>query len=117
MPNYNHARFLQESLGAILAQSRRPLEVIVVDDGSTDGSVDIIKVLAQSNPTVHLVCNERNVGGIASVNRGLVLASGDYVHCAAADDRVLPGFYEQSLDLLSQCPEAGLCSSVSLAMN
>ena len=117
MPNYNHAHFLSESLQATLDQCYRPLEVIVVDDASTDNSVEIIERLAQRSPFVRLVRNERNQGGIAAAKRGLALASGEYVYFAAADDRVLPGLFAKSMNLLTQYPTAGLCSTLSAVMN
>jgi len=112
MPNYNHARFLPESLTAILAQSYRPVEVLVADDASTDNSVEIIEAFVRKDPLIRLVRNERNLGVVHNANRLLQLASGDYVYCAAADDLVLPGLFQKSMELLARYPEAGLCSSM-----
>lgn len=113
MPNYNHARFLPESLGAILAQSYRPLEIIVVDDASTDNSVEVIKAFAREEPLIRLVRNEQNIGAVLNANRLLELASGEYVYFASPDDRVLPGLFEKSMTLLAQHPQAGLCSALA----
>ena len=110
--NYNHAHYLPESLQAILSQSYRPLEVIVIDDASTDNSVDVIESFARKDPIVHLYRNEQNRGVFFSANRGLNLAAGEYIYWAAADDRVCPGFFEKSMDILAQYPQAGLCSSL-----
>lgn len=112
IPNYNHARFLPESLGAILAQSYQPSEIIVLDDASTDNSVGLIESFARRDPRVQLVRNGRNMGVEYSVNRLLELASGEYVYSPSADDRVLPGFFEKSMALLARHPEAALCSTV-----
>lgn len=109
LPNYNHAHYICEALEAILNQSIQPLEVIVVDDGSTDDSVTIIKQLAKRFPHINLICNDQNRGTVFSVSRALSLASGDYVYGAASDDKVLPGFFEKATNLLSQYPQAGLC--------
>jgi glycosyltransferase involved in cell wall biosynthesis len=117
MPNFNHARFLPESLSAILDQSHRPLEVIVIDDASSDDSVAVVERLAQQDPLIQLIRNERNRGVIDSFNRGIELARGDYILGAAADDRVLPGFFEKSLQLLARYPEAGFCSTDSLVID
>jgi len=57
MANYNHARFLPESLGAILEQSYRLTEIIVLDDASTDKSADIIEVFTRKEPLIRLVQN------------------------------------------------------------
>jgi len=110
--NYNQARYLPESLQAILDQSCRPLEVIVIDDGSTDNSVEVIEEFAQKDPIVHLYCNGQNQGVLLSANRGLNLAAGEYIYWGAADDRVCPGLFEKSMELLALYPQAGLCSAL-----
>ncbi len=110
--NYNHAHYLPEALQAILDQSLRPLEVIILDDGSTDNSVEIIEEFARKNPIVRLYRNEQNQGVLLSGNRALNLAVGEYIYWGAADDRVCPGFFEKSMDLLAQYPQAGLCSAL-----
>jgi len=109
MPNYNHGRYLPDSLGAILNQSVRPLEVLVYDDGSTDDSVRIIREMAGKDPIVRLVADTHKAGPNANINRGLREAKGDFVYAAAADDYVLPGFFEKSMTLLAQNPSAKLC--------
>ncbi len=111
MSNFNHARYLPESLGAILAQSYRPMEIIVIDDGSTDDSVEVIGRFARKEPRLRLIRNERNQGVLANVNRLLELASGDCLYVAAADDRILPGFLQRSMEMLARHPQAALCSA------
>jgi hypothetical protein len=112
MANYNHSRFLPEALDAILGQSFQPCEIILVDDASTDDSVRIIEDYARRFPIIRLIRNEVNQGHILSDNNAIVLAKGDYVHATAADDVILPGFYEKSMDLLAKYPQAGLCTSL-----
>jgi glycosyltransferase involved in cell wall biosynthesis len=112
MPNYNHAGFLPESLGAILAQSFSPIEIIILDDASTDNSVEVIERIARVDSRVKLVRNERNIGVEATVNRLLGMATGDYLYSPSADDRILPGFFEKSMTLLARYPQAGLCSTI-----
>jgi glycosyltransferase involved in cell wall biosynthesis len=114
IPNFNHARYVGEALEAILSQSFRPLEVFVVDDGSTDNSVDIVEAFLRRDRVVRLVRNEQNRGVVFSTNRGLQQASGDFVMFAAADDKVLPGLFEKSATLLAQHPQAGVCSAVAV---
>jgi len=110
--NYNHARFLPEALEAILGQSFRPLEVIVIDDCSTDDSVAVIETFMRMDPIVRLYRNERNQGALVTANRGLELAAGEYIYWGAADDRILPGLFEKSMLLLASYPHAGICSSL-----
>lgn len=117
MANYNHSCFIGEALEAILSQSFRPLEVIVVDDGSTDDSVAIIEQFARRDPIIRLVRNDRNRGAVFSQSRALSMASGDYICGASADDRILPGFFEKSMSLLARYPQAGLCCSYPTALD
>jgi glycosyltransferase involved in cell wall biosynthesis/O-antigen/teichoic acid export membrane protein len=114
LPNYNHAQYIGEALEAILTQSFRPREVIVVDDGSTDNSLEVIEEFARRDPIVRLLRNGENRGVIFSTNRGLEQASGDFILFAGADDKVLPGLFERSGNLLAQFPHAGACSAVAV---
>ena len=112
MSNYNHSHYIQEALQAILSQSFSPLEVIVIDDGSTDNSVQIIESIAEKNPTVKFYRNVKNEGVWYSSNRGAKIATGEYIYFCAADDRVCPGFFEKSVKILNQNPQAGLSSAL-----
>lgn len=112
LPNYNHARHLPKCLNAMLSQSVQPLEIIVMDDGSTDDSVAVIQGFAVQHPVLRLYQNDRNHGVSFTLNRGIDLAQGDYLYCPGSDDKILPGFFEKSLQLLAQHPEAGLCCTV-----
>lgn len=111
IPNYNHGKYLAGCLEAILAQSRPAQEVIVVDDGSTDNSVEILEGLARQHPTLKVFRNEVNRGALYTINRGIDLAKGDFLSLAAADDQVMPGFFEKSMALLARHPHAGLSAT------
>jgi len=113
MPNYNHAHFLPVALQAILDQSIQPEEILIVDDASTDESVRIIEEFMRRHDHFRLTVLERNRGPISNMKFMLEQASGEYVCGAAADDMVLPGFFEKSLERLKQFPQAAF--SVSLA--
>jgi len=112
VPNYNHARTLPVCLRALLAQSAPALEVIVIDDASTDDSVAVIEGFARQHPAIRFIRHEANRGVVAGMNHGLDLARGDFVLFAAADDEVLPGLFEKSLRLLAAHPGAGLCCAI-----
>jgi glycosyltransferase involved in cell wall biosynthesis len=106
--NYNHARYLPTALRCILEQSIRPLEVLVIDDGSTDNSIAVVEDLARQEPLIKLLPNDRNRGVTYTFNRGLVLARGEYIYGAAADDQVLPGFFAETLAMAAEHQEAGI---------
>jgi glycosyltransferase involved in cell wall biosynthesis len=108
LPNYNHAEYLPRALDALLSQEQPPDETIVVDDCSTDGSRDVVARYAAKNPSIRLLLNDRNVGVIPTLSRGLGEARGQFVYFGAADDYVLPGFFEAAIAALQNYPQAGL---------
>jgi len=111
IPTYNASRYLVQVLQAIVDQSFHPLEVIVVDDGSTDSSVDVVEDFRRRASNVRLLRHERNLGVASAVHHGLQAAVGDYVYFASTSDRVLPGLFEQSMMLLTRHPQAALSCS------
>lgn len=82
IPVYNCRQYLSEAIESALAQTIRPAEIIVVDDGSTDGSADVAK---QFTPDVHY-CFQPNSGTGAARNKGIDLARGDFFSFLDADD-------------------------------
>lgn len=111
MTSYNYARFLPEALDAVTAQLGDGMELIVIDDASTDGSHEILANYARHFPSIRLVHNEANLGVHATVNLALVLAKGRFICFAAADDRILPGMLRHSHEMLLRHPEAAFCTS------
>jgi GT2 family glycosyltransferase len=107
--NRNHAERLPRALNAVLAQSPRPREVIILDDDSTDDSVTVLEGYARRFPFIRLVRNEAHLGVPATYNRGFALAQGAYLLPVAADDYILPGFIEQAMAQFAQHPRAGVC--------
>jgi GT2 family glycosyltransferase len=115
VPNYNHARFLPVSLGGILAQAQSADEIIIVDDASTDSSLEVIDQLIAGRPEVRVERLKINGGTTAALNHGLALARGAYVAFLGADDCVLPHFLGETSALLEANPAAGFaCGRVSL---
>ncbi len=112
MPNYNHARFLPHSLDAIARQTVLPLEVIVIDDASTDDSAAVVEDFAKRLPSIRLLRHERNQGVYPALRTGWKECRGDYVIFSAADDVLCPTLFEKSLSLLARHPEAGFCSTL-----
>lgn len=108
--NYNHGRYVARAIEAIASQSRRPDELIVVDDGSTDDSCEVIAACVTRHPWITFVRQESNRGFHESFRSAVDAATGDYVYGGAADDYVLPGFFEQAMQLLARFPQAGVLS-------
>ncbi len=96
VPCYNVERYLEQCLSSILDNRRACLEVIVVNDGSPDGSLAIMESFAQRDPRVHVV-NKPNGGYGMAVNAGLANAHGTYVAVVEPDDYVRPYFYDHAV--------------------
>jgi glycosyltransferase involved in cell wall biosynthesis len=109
MPNYNDAAYIREAIDAILSQSYADFELIIVDDGSTDDSFRIITEYAQRDPRVRVFKNEQNSGCIPTVNKAISFARGEFLYQASSNDKVLPGFFEKTVALMDQFPNAALC--------
>lgn len=92
VPCYNGAPFLNQALDSILAQTYRPLEILMIDDGSTDRSAAI----AQAYPEVHYAYQE-HAGLAAALNQGVALARGDFFSFLDADDVWLETKLEQQM--------------------
>lgn len=101
IPAFNAEQHLAECLDSVLRQSLRATEVIVVDDGSTDGTAELVRQTAQEDSRVRLVHQEHAGPGVAR-NRGLALATGTYLTFVDADDRVLPGAYRSLVATLDR---------------
>ena len=93
MPVHDAEATLAEAVDSVLSQSLEDLELVCVDDGSTDGSPAILRGYEERDPRVRVIA-QGNAGAGAARNRGLEAASGEYVHFLDADDRVLPYAYE-----------------------
>ena len=94
IPVYNQEKYLRECLTSVLEQTLREIEIIVVNDGSTDRSLAIIRELSEGDPRVRILDKE-NSGYGDSVNRGLDMARGEYVGIVESDDFILPEMYER----------------------
>ena len=112
MPNFNHGRYLEESVTAILNQSHKPLELIIIDDFSEDDSLEILEKLAKNNPIIKIIKKLKNTGIINSMNIGLNMSRGEYIYHCAADDRVEEQFFFKAISLLQKYPSAGIFSAL-----
>lgn len=90
MAAYNEERDVGRAIESILAQTFSAWELIVIDDGSTDATVEIVRSYAEKDDRIYLVCNETNLELSASLNKGIGLARADLIARADADDINLP---------------------------
>jgi len=99
---YNHAGFVEEAIESVLNQSYANIQLIVVDDASTDKSVEVIKQLINKHSSVEFLPLQTNLGNCKAFNQGLARAKGEYVIDLAADDVLLPTRIETGVQVLQQ---------------
>lgn len=109
---YNHGRYIAEALGSIFAQTYTDYEVVVVDDGSSDGT----SAMMGRWPQVRYYY-QPNQGPNAALNRALALARGEYVAFLAADDTWLPERLARQVPILERCPQVGLVYGDALVVD
>jgi hypothetical protein len=108
---YNYERFLADAVESALAQDYPALEVVIVDDGSTDGTAAVADALAAAHPGVVRVFHQENGGWTSAFNRAIAEARGAYLGILDADDTWLPGKLAKQVELLNARPEVGLVYS------
>lgn len=100
-PCYNGANYIAETIESVLSQTYQKWEMIIVDDGSTDASADIIKYFVQKDSRIILV-QQANAGSAAARNHGIRRAKGQYIALLDADDLWLPEFLEKQISFLKK---------------
>ncbi|MEA1924133.1 MAG: glycosyltransferase [Pseudomonadota bacterium] len=105
IPAYNHEDFVVEAIASVLAQSLKDFELLIVDDGSTDSTLDRIRTFA--DPRITVIVQE-NRGAAAALNRGLEEAKGRYISILNSDDRYHPDRLQRLYETLENSPGVSL---------
>ncbi len=116
MPVYNGEKYLAEAIESILAQTFTDFELIIVDDGSTDSSAEIVRSYESRDGRIRFLQLERNMGACIARNRGSAAARGDYIAFMDCDDVSLPTRLEKQARFLHENTEigvVGICSKVT----
>lgn len=109
MPVYNGEKYLAEAIESILNQTFDGFEFLIINDGSTDRSVEIIE--AYDDRRIRLVQNKSNLKLIATLNKGLELAGGEYIARMDCDDVSMPGRLEKQVEFMDRNPHVGILGS------
>jgi glycosyltransferase involved in cell wall biosynthesis len=109
MPAYNSGLYIKEAIDSILNQSFFDFELLIIDDGSTDNTVKIIK--SYTDKRIRLVQNEKNFGITKTRNRGLKENKSDYLAFLDSDDMALPHRLEKQLNFLEKNTDFGMVGS------
>jgi hypothetical protein len=108
IPMYNYGHYLLETVSSVLSQDGVDVQVIIVDDASTDDSAQIASALADADPRVSLITLAANGGPAAAFNRGHGDAAGEFIMRLDADDLLTPGSLARSAALFDAFPAVGL---------
>jgi glycosyltransferase involved in cell wall biosynthesis len=115
MSVYNNQRYLREAVDSILNQTFTDFEFLIIDDGSTDRSADIIR--SYTDPRIRFIQNEKNIGLTRSLNKGLKLAIGEYIARMDADDISLPERLKKQVWFLNQHQNVGVVGGLRLEVD
>jgi glycosyltransferase involved in cell wall biosynthesis len=104
IPVYNHEEFIGEAIESVLAQSYPYTQIIVVNDGSTDGTKDVLETYKGRIEVIH----QSNAGPSAARNNGIRRATGEFICFFDSDDKFLPGKIVRQLSIFQSRPDVGL---------
>jgi glycosyltransferase involved in cell wall biosynthesis len=108
IPVYNRGDMLREAVSSVIAQTYRPIEVIIVDDGSTDDSAGVADSLAAENPREIRVLHQHNTGPGLAREAGRQAANGEFIQYLDSDDLLLPRKFELQVEGLRGNPDCGV---------
>src|SRR5204863_108204 len=107
IPVHNRAAMLREAVASVIAQTYRPIEIIIIDDGSTDETGDVARELARAHPEIHIV-RQANGGAGAAREAGRRLSRGEFRQHLDSDDVLLPRKFELQVAALRTNPECAV---------
>ena len=102
IPVHNEYGSVKQCLDSITSQSFRDIEILCIDDGSTDGSTEILTNCANLDKRIHVLIFKRRLGTVLARKLALLDAHGEYIMFADADDRLLPGACETAVKLMME---------------
>ena len=112
MPVHNREKLVQEAIHSIQNQTFQDWELVILDDGSTDRSLEVCRTFSQADPRIRVFVNERNEGVAACRNRLVTLSCGKYIANQDSDDISVPERLAWQVDVLESKPDVGLVSGI-----
>ena len=109
MPVYNGVKYLNEAIESILNQTFNDFEFLIIDDGSTDQSIN--KVQSYDDPRIKLIKNKKNIGQSATLNIGIELAKGEYIAIMDQDDISMPNRLKKQVEFMEKNQKIVVCGS------
>ncbi|MES2654539.1 MAG: glycosyltransferase family 2 protein [Bacteroidota bacterium] len=102
IPCYNASKYIVDALNCVVKQTYQNLEIILIDDGSTDNTLTLLQQFAQKDDRIVLIKNEQNLGLIRTLNKGVELATGDYIARFDADDIIGTDRIEKQIEIVNR---------------
>jgi glycosyltransferase involved in cell wall biosynthesis len=107
VPVFNYGRYLESCMRSVLGQEGVDVDLLVLDDSSTDDSLSIAQRISEEDPRVHVIAHKHNLGHIPTVNEGMESVTSEYVVKLDADDMLTKGSLKRSVALLQAFPSVG----------
>jgi glycosyltransferase involved in cell wall biosynthesis len=116
IPCYEYGRFLRDCVTSVLTQGIRGLRVLIIDNASSDDSVEVAKQLAAEDRRVEVAVHQSNLGPHVSFNEGIDWARSEYFMVLSADDLLAPGCLASAISIMEQHPNVGLAQGRAVAV-
>jgi len=117
IPAYNAQQFIAEALDSVFSQTYKNFEVIVINDGSTDGTQKLLERYKNKFGEQLIIINQSNQGQVIAKNNGLKVAKGEFIAFLDSDDKWAPEKLQLQLDLMSKSSNIGLCYTEAILIN
>lgn len=108
IPCYNQGKYISDAINSVLAQTYKDIEIVIVNDGSTDNSNEIIKTFADKYKNILFFDENKNKGVINARNMAIEAASGEFILPLDADDTIEPTYIEKAVKILKENPNIGI---------
>lgn len=115
IPVHNRGKMLHEAVQSVLDQTYRPIEIIIVDDGSTDDTPKVAEALAVQHPDIVRVLHQKNAGPGPARQAGLEASHGEFIQFLDSDDLLMPEKFRLQVEGLASDAEAGICYGLAHA--
>jgi glycosyltransferase involved in cell wall biosynthesis len=115
IPSYNHATFIAEAIQSVLNQTFQDFEILIIDDGSKDNSVEVIRTFV--DPRIHFSVNEENKGAVYTTNKMITLASSEYIALLNSDDLWETDKLAKQIEFMEQNKQYGAVFSNAQVIN
>ena len=102
LPIYNVEKYLRQCLDSVVNQTLKDIEIIVIDDCSTDTSLDIIRKIAQKDKRIHIIALKQNSGVAVARNKGMEIATGEYIGLFDHDDVLHPSVLFEYVKVINE---------------